>query len=145
MGPYYGHYNTMVTMQFAPYLAVHIWYRKKFKFYCNQLQIQSMTHRSIMQSVTQHRVLPPGIVFLFPCTRELISPPRFEVHMHARTGKSGFACLYFGALAHHTPGSCASAANSLVRVPLHRCSCADEVHRGACGMRQRKFDVRRFI
>jgi hypothetical protein len=47
-------------------------------------------HRAV--SYDQRRALPPGVLFLFP--RAHVSPPRFGVRMHARTGKSGFARLY---------------------------------------------------
>src|SRR5229473_2540267 len=50
--------------------------------------------------------------------------------------------LHTGALDHHAPGLCASAANSLVGAPLHGCSRADEAHREAHGVRGRNIECK---
>ena len=115
-------------------------------------------HRAV--SHNQRRALPPGILFLFPShTRAHVGLRVLEYECaHIPESLDLRACIHLtppgpqmpapvrsprrprprtGALDHHAPGSCASAANSPVGAPLHGYSRADGAHRGARGVRGR--------
>jgi hypothetical protein len=115
-------------------------------------------HRAV--SHDQRPALPPRIRFLFPShARAHVSLRVLECACtHVPESLDSHACIHLappgpqtpaivtaprpprprtGALDHHAPGSCASAANSPVGAPLHGWSRADEEHRGARGVRGR--------